>query len=88
MTEHIPTRDTMTIKSRSRLTGATMIGLNCSGISVPDAGKLGIMPVSIFEPGGAASVTRVLSFNLAAPPRKKLTLYGRRVPPLPRRRPK
>ena len=53
MTEHIPTRDTMTIKSRSGLTGATVIGPDCYGISVLDAGKPVIMPVSVFGPGGA-----------------------------------
>ena len=73
VTEHIPTPDTMEIKARSRLTGATVIGPDCSGI---------------FEPGGAASGMRVLSFKTVALPRKRLALYGRRVPPLPTRRPK
>ncbi len=58
VTEHIPMRDTMEIKSRSRLTGATVVGPNCPGIFVPGAGKLGIMPVSIFEPGGVGVAGR------------------------------
>jgi succinyl-CoA synthetase alpha subunit len=58
VTEHIPMRDTMEIKVRTRLAGATAIGPNCPGIFVPGIGKLGIMPVSIFSEGGVGLVGR------------------------------
>jgi len=58
ITEHIPMRDTMEIRSRGRLAGATIIGPNCPGIFVPDVGKLGIMPASIFRKGDIGLVGR------------------------------
>ena len=66
VTEHIPMRDTMEIKTRSRLTGATVIGPNCPGVFVPGAGKLGIMPASIFEPGciGVVGRSATLSYEV------------------------
>lgn len=58
ITEHIPIRDTMEIRARASLVGATVIGPNCPGIFVPNVGKLGIMPVSIFVEGGVGVVGR------------------------------
>jgi succinyl-CoA synthetase alpha subunit len=58
VTEHVPIRDTMEIKARARATGARVIGPNCPGIFVPGFGKLGIMPASIFRPGGIGVVGR------------------------------
>ena len=48
VTEHIPVRDTLEFKARAARVGAMVIGPNCPGIFVPGAGKLGIMPASIF----------------------------------------
>lgn len=58
VTEHIPVRDTMEIKARSKLAGASVIGPNCPGIFVPGVGKLGIMPQSIFRRGKIGVVGR------------------------------
>jgi succinyl-CoA synthetase alpha subunit len=58
ITEHIPVWDTLEIKARARLTAATVIGPNCPGIFVPNVGKLGIMPTSIFMDGGVGVVGR------------------------------
>jgi len=68
VTEHIPMRDTMEIKARARIAGATVIGPNCPGIFVPDVGKLGIMPTSIFKMGGIGVVGRsaTLSYEVIA----------------------
>jgi succinyl-CoA synthetase alpha subunit len=58
VTEYIPMRDTMEIKSRARWAGATVIGPNCPGIFVPGVGKLGIMPANIFRQGDIGVVGR------------------------------
>lgn len=66
VTEHIPVRDAMDIKSRARTTGATVVGPNSPGIFIPGVGKLGIMPASIFREGGIAVVGRsaTLSYEI------------------------
>jgi succinyl-CoA synthetase alpha subunit len=68
VTEHIPMRDTMEIKARARIAGATVIGPNCPGIFVPGIGKLGIMPASIFRNGNIGIVGRsaTLSYEMIA----------------------
>jgi succinyl-CoA synthetase alpha subunit len=71
VTEHIPIRDTMEIKSRASWAGVTVIGPNCPGLFVPGAGKLGIMPASIFRqanPDGVGVVGRsaTLSYEVIA----------------------
>ena len=68
VTEHIPIRDTLEIKSRSRLAGTRVIGPNCPGILVPGFGKLGIMPQNIFAPGSIGVVGRsaTLSYEVIA----------------------
>jgi succinyl-CoA synthetase alpha subunit len=58
ITEHIPMRDTMEIRARGRLAGATIIGPNCPGVFAPDVGKLGIMPANIFRRGNIGLVGR------------------------------
>jgi succinyl-CoA synthetase alpha subunit len=68
VTEHIPMRDTMEIKTRSQLAGVTVIGPNCPGIFIPSVGKLGIMPASIFQQGNIGVVGRsaTLSYEVIA----------------------
>ena len=68
ITEHIPIRDTMEIKARAEITGTTVIGPNCPGIFVPEIGKLGIMPTSIFTKGSIGVVGRsaTLSYEVIA----------------------
>ena len=58
VTEHIPIRDTMEVKARANLLGATVIGPNCPGIFVPGQGKLGIIPASIMREGTVGVVGR------------------------------
>jgi succinyl-CoA synthetase alpha subunit len=66
ITEHIPVRDTMEVKARAQLTGATVVGPNCPGVFVPGAGKLGIMPTSIFSEGciGVVGRSATLSYEV------------------------
>jgi succinyl-CoA synthetase alpha subunit len=68
VTEHIPVRDTMEIKSRAQWAGVTVIGPNCPGIYIPSIGKLGIMPESIFSHGSIGVVGRsaTLSYEVIA----------------------
>ncbi len=68
VTEHIPIRDTLEIKFRAHLSKTRVIGPNCPGILVPGAGKLGIMPQSIFTPGSIGVVGRsaTLSYEVIA----------------------
>lgn len=68
VTEHIPVRDTMEIKARARLSSTVVIGPNCPGIFIPGAGKLGIMPESIFFKGHTGVVGRsaTLSYEVIA----------------------
>ena len=68
VTEHIPVRDTLDIKTRARLTGTMVIGPNCPGIFIPSAGKLGIMPESVFRKGSIGVVGRsaTLSYEVIA----------------------
>jgi succinyl-CoA synthetase alpha subunit len=68
VTEHIPVRDTMEIKTLAHLAGSTVIGPNCPGIYIPSMGKLGIMPESIFLKGSIGVVGRsaTLSYEVIA----------------------
>lgn len=68
VTEHIPMRDTMEIKARARWSQTRVIGPNCPGVFIPGAGKLGIMPESIFRQGNIGVVGRsaTLSYEVIA----------------------
>jgi succinyl-CoA synthetase alpha subunit len=68
VTEHIPVRDTMEIKNRAQLVGANVLGPNCPGIFVPELGKLGIMPQSIFRKGciGVVGRSGTLTYEVIA----------------------
>jgi len=68
VTEHIPMRDTMEIKARANLSSTVVIGPNCPGIYIPGAGKLGIMPESIFQRGhiGVVGRSATLSYEVIA----------------------
>ncbi len=68
VTEHIPVWDTMEIKARARQSKTVVIGPNCPGIFIPGAGKLGIMPESIFLKGHTGVVGRsaTLSYEVIA----------------------
>jgi succinyl-CoA synthetase alpha subunit len=58
VTEHIPMRDAMLIRSKARRAGITLIGPNCPGIFLSGYGKVGIMPTNIFKPGNIGVVGR------------------------------
>ena len=59
ITEHIPVRDTMRLMQLANRNGASIIGPNCPGLIIPSAKiKMGIMPVTSFEPGSVAVFSR------------------------------
>jgi succinyl-CoA synthetase alpha subunit len=58
VTEHVPPLDTVRIAQYARSMGATLIGPNSPGITIPGMIKLGIMPNSIFMPGPVGVVSR------------------------------
>ncbi|MGD0817542.1 MAG: succinate--CoA ligase subunit alpha [Methanomassiliicoccales archaeon] len=58
VTEHVPPLDTVRIAQYARAMGATLIGPNSPGITIPGMIKLGIMPNSIFTPGPVGVVSR------------------------------
>jgi succinyl-CoA synthetase alpha subunit len=65
--EHIPVRDTMTIKNYAQEKGIRVIGPNAPGIISPGIGKLGIMPAVMFTPGriGVVSRSGTLSYEVS-----------------------
>src|SRR5262245_47803224 len=58
ITEGIPTVDMLTVKRTLRGSGLTLIGPNCPGVITPGQCRVGIMPGSVFTPGGVGVVSR------------------------------
>ncbi len=58
ITEGVPLLDMLRVKERLRSSNSRLIGPNCPGIIVPKQCKIGIMPVSIYEKGRVAVVSR------------------------------
>ncbi len=58
LTEHVPFHDSMLIVHHARRKGATVIGPNGPGVTVPGICKMGIMPNQIFREGDVAVASR------------------------------
>ncbi len=58
ITEGMPVHDAMEVVQYARIKVARIIGPNCPGLAVPGEAKVGIMPNTIFRPGGVGVVSR------------------------------
>jgi len=58
ITEHVPVRDAMLIKSKAHSKKLIVIGPNCPGIITPGECKIGIMPADIFKRGRVGVLAR------------------------------
>jgi len=65
--EHVPVHDVMKMREYAKKNNCLAIGPTTPGILVPNKGKMGIMPASLFRPGKVAIVSRsgTLSYEFA-----------------------
>ncbi len=65
--EHIPVSDVMKMREYATAKGVLALGPTTPGILVPDQGKIGIMPASLFTPGKVGIISRsgTLSYEFA-----------------------
>lgn len=67
ITEGVPTKDMVTVKSYIESKDCRLIGPNCPGVITPDGAKCGIMPGFVFKSGkiGVVSKSGTLTYEAA-----------------------
>ncbi len=65
--EHVPVHDVMKMRAYAKDKGVFALGPTTPGILVPNVGKMGIMPASLFAPGRVGVISRsgTLSYEFA-----------------------